>query len=122
MRKFITILFVSVIPCCSFAQQHQDTLASKKTTAVKTTSNRENWYNRVVVRPLSTHQLNKNTFRFETSPLYIYKIAGSDNVFNAMPFFNLIEQKDIASIEILKNKLPLIVMDQTAKMASLSSP
>jgi TonB-dependent SusC/RagA subfamily outer membrane receptor len=50
-------------------------------------------------------KLNKDTSAFSKSPLYIFKLYADDKEYNGIPLIGLIDQKDIASMEILKDKM-----------------
>jgi TonB-dependent SusC/RagA subfamily outer membrane receptor len=49
-------------------------------------------------------KLNKDSTTSLTAPLYIFKLYADDKEYNALPIIALIDQKDIASMEILKDK------------------
>jgi TonB-dependent SusC/RagA subfamily outer membrane receptor len=95
MRKFISIiLFVSATACSAFAQQ-----------TFPVNLDIGNKYNNAVMQPLYLHKLIKDTLAFSKKPLYIFKISSNDKTYNAVPLLKLIDPQDIASMEILKDKL-----------------
>lgn len=49
-------------------------------------------------------KLNKDTSGFLNAPMYLVKVAGNAKTFTMTPVLGLVNQKDIASMEILKGK------------------
>jgi hypothetical protein len=113
MRASIaTLLLILATACNSFAQQAtqtKDTPTFVKTpdylkkidmpvvynNAVKKTSN-----NKPLIRAL-----NKDTSNFAKSPLYLLKPFGEQQTMRTLPVLGFLKQEDIATLEILKDKI-----------------
>ncbi|MDB5158527.1 MAG: hypothetical protein JWR50_3234 [Mucilaginibacter sp.] len=115
MRNFIAIiLFASAIPCNVFAQD-KDALTPQKPATFPINLDITNRYNNAVLKPSYFHKLNKDTLDLAKKPLYFLKIDGSDAIFNTIPSLNLLDQGDISSMEILKDKMAIDAYGKNAK-------